>query len=59
MPGKRADGVRVRSIPLHDELWQAFKARAAADGLTDTGAVRALLQGYVEGRITLPEDGKE
>lgn len=56
MPGQRADGVHNRSMPLHDDLWTPFKAKAAADGLDATGAVRALLTMYVNGEITLRPD---
>lgn len=59
MPGQRAQGVRMRGIPIHDDLWAAVKARAARDGISRTKAFQVVMQAYADGRLTLPEVGKE
>lgn len=53
MPGKRAEGVRMRGIPLHEDLWIAVLSRAKADGITRAEAIRRLAEAYVDGRIDL------
>lgn len=55
MPGQRAKGVDMRGVPLHIDLWKAAAVQAAADGRSRTKAIAELIQGYVDGRITLPD----
>lgn len=54
MPGQRADGVRMRGVPLHDDLWKAAAVQAAADGRSRVKAIEELIQRWVDGHITLP-----
>lgn len=54
MPGQRAEGTRTRGIPLHKDLWAAVKAKAASEGRPLVAVIRDLVQGYVDGTITLP-----
>jgi predicted DNA binding CopG/RHH family protein len=47
MPGQRAANVKLRNIGADDELWEAVKAKAAAEGLTASEAVRRLMRDWV------------
>lgn len=51
MPGKRAEGVRVRNVAVHDDLWEAAKARADADGISVSEVIRQALTAYVRGTL--------
>jgi len=55
VPGQRAEGVKMRGVPLHDDLWGAVKAKAASEGRSRAEVIRELLRAYVEGTITLPD----
>lgn len=46
MPNQRAEGVRMRCVPLHDDLWAAAKARAARDQTNVSAVIRAALEEY-------------
>jgi hypothetical protein len=46
MPNKRAAGVKVRHIPLHDDLWQAAKEKAASEGRSVSEVIRDFLSGW-------------
>ena len=47
MPNQRAPGVRLRNMALHDELWQAVRDRAGADGVRLVDVVRSALAEYL------------
>jgi len=40
-------GERIRSVRVEDELWEAAKAKANAEGRTASDVVRAALRRYV------------
>lgn len=46
MPNKRAVGVKVRHIPLHEDLWKAAKAKAASEGRSVSEVIREFLCEY-------------
>jgi predicted HicB family RNase H-like nuclease len=45
MPGKRADGVKLRNVGV--ELWKAAKAKAAERGESLSEVIRRKLREYV------------
>jgi predicted HicB family RNase H-like nuclease len=47
VPGKRADGVNMRGIPVHDDLWKAAMAKAKAEGTSLYELIRQFLREYV------------
>jgi predicted HicB family RNase H-like nuclease len=47
MPGKRADGVKLRNVGVEDELWKAAKAKAAERGESLSEVIRRKLREYV------------
>ncbi|MFB4275790.1 hypothetical protein ACBJ59_10895 [Nonomuraea sp. MTCD27] len=47
MPGKRADGVHMRGIPVHDDLWTSAMAKAKAEGVSLYALIRQWLREYV------------
>ena len=49
MPNQRAPGVRMRCVPLHDDLWAAAKARAAERGTNVSAVIRAALEEHLDG----------
>jgi len=48
MPGKRAEGVRMRGIPIHDDLWKAAMAKAKSEGRSLYEVIREFLRAYTE-----------
>lgn len=46
-------GGSVRSARISDDVWEAFKLEAKAQGLSASGALGALVEGYVTGEIAL------
>lgn len=48
MPGQRADGVKLRNVPVADDLWDAAKARAAERGESLSEVIRRALRAYVQ-----------
>lgn len=47
MPGQRAEGVRMRGVPVHDDLWKAAMAKAKQEGVSLYELIRRFLQEYV------------
>lgn len=47
MPNKPREGVRPRSIKVHDDLWIKAKARADEKGESLSEAIRRFLERYV------------
>lgn len=47
----------MRGVPLHKDLWEAAKDKARREGRNRAEVIRELLQGYVDGTITLPPPG--
>lgn len=54
MPGKRADGVKVRAVPVHEDLWRPALARAKREGRSLSEVIREALERYVEEDVTPP-----
>ena len=55
MPGKRADGVKVRAVPVHEDLWRSALARAEREGRSLSEVIREALARYVrEDDVTPP-----
>lgn len=48
MPGKRADGVKMRGIPVHNDLWKAAMAKAKREGVSLYELIRRFLRSYVD-----------
>lgn len=48
MPGKRADGVKLRNVGVDDELWEAAKAKAAASGESLSEVIRRKLREFLD-----------
>ena len=48
MPNQPADGVRPRSVKVHDDLWQAAQAKAQQRGESVSDVVRRALTRYVK-----------
>lgn len=46
----------MRSIPVHDDLWEAAKSRASHDGRPLRTIIRELIRGYADGEITPPSE---
>ena len=55
MPGKRAEGVRMRGVPVHDDLWKAAMAKAKAEGRSLYAVIRAFLAEYTATPPAEPE----
>lgn len=47
MPGKRAEGVRMRGVPVHDDLWKAAMDKAKAEGVSLYELIRQFLREYL------------
>jgi predicted HicB family RNase H-like nuclease len=47
MPGKRADGVKLRNVGVDDELWDAAMAKANERGESLSEVIRRKLREYL------------
>ncbi len=50
MPGRRAEGVKLRNVGVDDELWDAAMAKAKERGESLSEVIRRKLREYVEER---------
>jgi negative regulator of replication initiation len=48
MPGKRADGVKLRNVGVDDELWDAAMAKAKDRGESLSEVIRRKLREYLQ-----------
>lgn len=48
MPGKRADGVKLRNVGVDDELWEAVKTKAVVRGESVSEVIRRKLREYLD-----------
>jgi hypothetical protein len=46
-------GTTLRNVRVSDDLWQAAQERADAEAMNVSEVIRALLQAWVEGQITV------
>jgi predicted CopG family antitoxin len=47
MSGQRADGVKLRNIGVHDDLWKPALAKAKAEGRSLADVIREALEAYL------------
>lgn len=47
MPGKRADGVKLRNVGVDDDLWSAAMKKAAERGESLSEVIRRKLREYL------------
>jgi hypothetical protein len=48
VPNKRAEGIVMRGLPVHRDLWQAAAAKAKSEGRSLYEVIREFLREYIK-----------